>query len=69
MSRNKKYPFVLPPVRCESWSRPGIKSCSKCHLPFKRKERIVVVETQVNWFRGDDEVVAYHDQCYSPHAS
>ncbi len=61
----KKYPIVNPPIFCEAWNRPGIKFCTKCHDAFQRKDKIAVIETQVSWFRGDDEVEAFHKTCYA----
>lgn len=37
--------------------RPAAKrGCNNCGHKFLTKERFVVKETKVNWFRGDDEV-------------
>ena len=60
--RMEKYPR-------EMWStatllnRPGLKACKRCAVKFDKGERFVVVDRQVNWFRGDDEVEAFHGQC------
>ena len=58
----KRYPV-------ESWSRvtvanrPGKKSCDRCFKAFEKSERFVVVDRQVDWFRGNDEVEAFHFNC------
>ncbi len=44
--------------------RPGAKSgCDGCGHKFLSKERFVVRETKVNWFRGDDEVEFLCNKC------
>jgi hypothetical protein len=47
-------------------NRPGIKQCDACKNSFKSRERFTVVEEQVSWSRGDDEVYAYHTTCDIP---
>lgn len=59
---NRKYPV-------ESWSiasrknRPGITNCARCKYLFDQNEQFIVVDRQVSWFRGDDEVEGFHKKC------
>ena len=46
------------------WDGLSDHKCDKCKNVLGRGTKIVVVETQVNWFRGDDEIEAYHRDCY-----
>lgn len=62
MSRDKNLPGTHV-SRATIERRPGLLSCSNCGKPFKKGEWFVVEETPTNWFRGDDEVRAYHEKC------
>ena len=57
-----KYPRVVKGKATTSM-RPGLKLCVICKKYFKKDEYFTVEETQTSWFRGDDEVVAYHYTC------
>lgn len=59
----KSYPREMPPQWLYTHNRPGIKVCDKCGQQFPKPSRICVIETQVNWFRGDDEVTALCEPC------
>lgn len=37
--------------------------CTSCGRRFQKGDRALVTETQVNWFRGDDESEYLCDQC------
>ncbi|GAI26522.1 unnamed protein product [marine sediment metagenome] len=51
----------------EEWAtlanRPGCTSCNKCARRFVKGEEFCIRETQVSWFRGDDEVVVLCADC------
>ncbi len=54
-----KYPKIVK-SKATVEMRPGLRVCSVCNKQFKPKEYFTIEETQVSWFRGDDEVRAYH---------
>jgi hypothetical protein len=65
---NAKFPRTMPGIHTTARKRPGFvgKICAGgCGTLFGRSSKIVVVETQVNWFRGDDECVAYCPDCFA----
>uniref|UniRef100_A0A6M3IXV7 HNH endonuclease n=1 Tax=viral metagenome TaxID=1070528 RepID=A0A6M3IXV7_9ZZZZ len=64
MSRNRRYPRPGKWEKTSRQERPGIKACTGCARPFGKKEVFRLRETQVNWFRGDDEVEALCPACY-----
>lgn len=50
-----------------------LKSCNGCKKPFQAHPTIgwhgttiLVVEEQVSWFRGDDEITYWHPECFKP---
>ena len=47
-------------------NRPGAigQACTHCGKAIRKGEKIVVRETQVNRFRGDDEVEFFHPACF-----
>jgi hypothetical protein len=61
----RKYPQVVVLQECAG-RRPFVRKCSRCGEPFIKNNTIVVVETRVNIFRGDDGVEAFHPDCFSP---
>lgn len=44
------------------------KGCDGCGKPISPEQSIVVIEKQVNRFRGDDEVNIYHLGCEGKNA-
>ena len=65
MSR-RKYPTVGP-WETESTERTFLlagKKCPKCDHIFGKKETYWRRETEVNWFRGDDEVEYMCSDCF-----
>ncbi len=60
----KQYPI-------ETWTtgnrknRPAIENhnCDHCNDTFIENEQVIIRETQVNYFRGDDEVEFFHYSC------
>jgi len=63
VKRRKPYPIIGPWVEVTRQRRPGCTHCDKCKREFGPKEPFLVRETQVNYFRGDDEVEIYHAGC------
>lgn len=59
---DKKYPREIWST-ATTLNRPGLKSCKACGIKFDKGERFAVLERQVDWFRGNDEVEAYHKPC------
>lgn len=64
MSR-RQYPRIMTPEHTGKMTRPGIKKCDTCKKVFQRTDRFVIQETQVNWFRGDDEVAVFCLECWA----
>ena len=60
MSRRNRYPKTVDSW-CQRHHRRFFKSCRVCNRVFGKHEWFLVRETQVSWFRGDDEVTA---ACY-----
>lgn len=56
----RDYPRNMPP----QW-RAGqpAKTCNDCKQPIPKNERHCVIEVQVNWMRGDDEVEFLCESC------
>jgi len=58
-------------IRTNASYRPGARNqpCAGCGKPITKHPdgwkatRVVVVEEQTNWFRGDDIVRFYHHGC------
>lgn len=58
MSRN--YPLTIP----GKWSTQGMRQkCNACERIIRSSEIRWVIETQVSWFRGDDEVEFFCVEC------
>lgn len=66
MSR-KQYPIEQPPGwrNAGKWDVKHDAACKTCGTKFCRDQLMCVIETQVNWFRGDDEVDFYCEGCAS----
>lgn len=59
---NRSYPRTMPPNWRDSDAH-GKERCSSCGNSIPKGERVCVVEVQVNWMRGDDEVEKYCESC------
>lgn len=57
-----KYPRVIEFPE-KAGERPYFKTCSRCKEPLVKGENIIIIETRLNIFRGDDEVEAFHVAC------
>lgn len=60
------YPRKMTAEKSRTQNRPGClgKPCDGgCGHVFARNEVLFTQETQVNWFRGDDEVAFYCESC------
>ena len=64
----KKYPETHI-SRCTHNRRPFLehKQCDRCGNFLDKEEDAVVLDVQVSWFRGEDEVYAFHDECWEVH--
>lgn len=65
MSR-RTYPQTMPAQWCLGKNRPGLTTCDCCKSPIGPDDPICVIERQVSWFRGDDEVEAFCVVCAKP---
>lgn len=50
-------------VRLVNARSRSIPCCSVCKQKFEKKQKIVIHEEQISWFRGDDNVTAYCLNC------
>ena len=58
-----QYPKTKPPKWCFAHNRPFVKACHGCKAVFAKQDRVCFIETQVNFFRGDDEVECLCAKC------
>lgn len=56
------------PIKCKARNRPhfvGRECNGGCGHKFAPNDKVVIVEVQTNWFRGDDEVYCYCPECHA----
>lgn len=59
----KSYPRQMPPTWSYGHQRPGAEKCDQCGQPIGKNDRVCVIETQVSYMRGDDEVEFICEPC------
>lgn len=70
MSKHRRYPSVGPWVKASTsrYVMMDTYPCDACHEPLGKNTEFMRRETQVSWFRGEDEVEAVHTGCFPGYA-